>query len=234
MMAAGVLAAALETVRAVGAAAADGEGVWAAVEDPVQSLVGLGVVRLLLGMLLAVGPPAGGPGLAGSSAAAAERGSLAAAMAGTALAAGLDELAGLPAFRPYVGYRRDVCAALANMCHRRAGVQRQVVELGAVPLVLAQCKGERDEPLLREWALWAVRNLCEGSDEAAEVIRGIQAQEVVEDDGTLARHGMRVELNPETGKPRLVPAAEGRGCAARTEAPLPELPDNVCDVGDML
>lgn len=38
--------------------------------------------------------------------------------------------------------------------------------LGGVELVLAQCQLDRQSPLAREWALWAVRNLCEGNPEA--------------------------------------------------------------------
>lgn len=45
-------------------------------------------------------------------------------------------------------------------------VQAEVQAVGGVELVLAQCQLDRNSPLAREWALWAVRNLCEGNPAA--------------------------------------------------------------------
>jgi Spinocerebellar ataxia type 10 protein domain len=45
-------------------------------------------------------------------------------------------------------------------------LQSEVCALGGVELVLAQCQLDRHSPLAREWALWGVRNLCEGNAQA--------------------------------------------------------------------
>lgn len=50
-------------------------------------------------------------------------------------------------------------------------MQAGVGALGGVELVLAQCQLDRDSPLAREWALWGVRNLCEGNPAAQ--VRGV-------------------------------------------------------------
>lgn len=45
-------------------------------------------------------------------------------------------------------------------------VQAEMGALGGVELVLAQCQLDWASPLAREWALWGVRNLCEGNPAA--------------------------------------------------------------------
>ena len=45
-------------------------------------------------------------------------------------------------------------------------IQAEVCCLGGVELVLAQCQLDQHSPLAREWALWGVRNLCDGNAEA--------------------------------------------------------------------
>lgn len=102
------------------------------------------VVALLLRLLGAM-PPPGGPRARGAAPA--------------------------PSAVPYPGFRRDVVAALANGCHGRARVVGLVVSLGGVPALLAQCRGDAEDTFVREWALWAVRNMCEASEQAQAAIR---------------------------------------------------------------
>ena len=54
-------------------------------------------------------------------------------------------------------------------------------------------------PLVREWGLWAVRNLCEGSETARDAILQLKAQGVVPD-AALERTGMRLHLDEKSGK----------------------------------
>ena len=58
-------------------------------------------------------------------------------------------------------------------------------------------------PLVREWGLWAVRNLCEGSEAAREAIIQLKIQGVVQDPA-LAQTGMRLRLDEDTGTVRAV------------------------------
>ncbi len=61
-----------------------------------------------------------------------------------------------------------------------------------------------ESPLVREWALWAVRNLCEGDEGAREAISALRATDVVQD-RALERAGLDVRLDSLTGRPRAVP-----------------------------
>lgn len=90
-------------------------------------------------------------------------------------------------------------AVLANLSHRRPAVQQQVVSLQAEPLVLAQCQVDFASPMAREWGLWAVRNLCEGSDEARAALNELKAC-AAQDNEELERAGVKVTLDEESGK----------------------------------
>ena len=112
------------------------------------------------------------------------------------------------AVQPYPGYRSDVLAALANAAHGRPAVQAAVSALGGVELVLAQCQVDDASPLAREWGLWAVRNLCEGSDAAREAIRELRACAAV-DSEELRQAGVRVSVDEGTGKLKVGPREGG-------------------------
>ena len=80
-----------------------------------------------------------------------------------------EQTASAPTAAPFDARR----AVLANASYGRPAVKAEVQRLGGVELVLSQCQMDRESPLAREWALWGVRNLCEGN-EAAQV-RSLQA-----------------------------------------------------------
>ena len=60
-----------------------------------------------------------------------------------------------------------------------------------------------ENPLVREYGLWAVRNLCEGNESIQESISSLRACSTV-DSPDLQRIGMQLELDGQTGKPRMV------------------------------
>ncbi|KAM1156929.1 hypothetical protein ACFX14_027502 [Malus domestica] len=76
---------------------------------------------------------------------------------------------------PYKGFRRDIVA----------------------------CGLDDDNPYLREWGIWCVRNLFEGNEENERVVAELEIQRAV-DTPEIAQFGLRVEVNPETRRPKLV------------------------------
>lgn len=52
----------------------------------------------------------------------------------------------------------------------------EVVRQGAVLTVVAQCRGDAEDTFVREWAIFAVRSLCELSPEAREEIQALDAR----------------------------------------------------------
>ncbi|CAD7702377.1 unnamed protein product [Ostreobium quekettii] len=124
-------------------------------------------------------------------------------MGGEGRCGGEGAAGGFPRKQPYRGYRTDVVAVLANSMYRRPEVQRAVMGLGGLPLLLNQCRLDDASPMVNEWALWAVRNMCEGSAEAREFISGLQLQTVV-DLPELAERGIKIEVDRDTGKLKVV------------------------------
>lgn len=74
----------------------------------------------------------------------------------------------------YPGFISDILSVIANACYRRKQVQEHIVELHGIMVILNHLQGNTDSPLAREWALWAVRNLCETSAEARQAIQELQ------------------------------------------------------------
>ena len=101
--------------------------------------------------------------------------------------------------QPYEGYRSDLLAVLANAAHKRPAVQAAMQSCGGVELVLAQCQVDDKSPLAREWALWAVRNLCEGSEAARNAITELKAVAAL-DSEELQKAGVKVTLDEVSGK----------------------------------
>ena len=60
-----------------------------------------------------------------------------------------------------------------------------------------------ENPLVREYGLWAVRNLCEGNEFIQESIGSLRACSTV-DSPDLQQMGMQLELDGTTGKPKMV------------------------------
>lgn len=104
---------------------------------------------------------------------------------------------------PYKGYRRDIVSVLANATFRRKHVQDQVREGGGLFLLLQQCVVDDYNPFLREWGLWAIRNLLEGNRENQREVAELELQNSV-NTPAIAQMGLRVEIDQNTRRPKLV------------------------------
>lgn len=75
---------------------------------------------------------------------------------------------------------------------------------GALAAVLSHCGTDFENPISREWALLCVRNACEGHVGNQQFIEDLRPQEAVIQDDKLKAQGMKVEMNPTTGKFKFV------------------------------
>ncbi len=75
-----------------------------------------------------------------------------------------------------LGAEAELVRLVALLAYRRPTVQHRVRELGGVPLVLGCCQLDERNPIVREWALLAVRNLCEGCPENQSYIAAIETR----------------------------------------------------------
>lgn len=184
--------------------------------DDVASLCAMGMPRLLLGLLASLPVPEG----AGNSEKKKKASGPSAApdLAQTTFLPSEDEASSTAqslaeklreghapypsSLRPWDGYRVDVIAPLANAMFGRPAVCDAVYDLGGVPVLLACTRGEDGDEYLREYALWAVRNVCAGSESARLEIEAMQPRAAA-DAHELAAAGLRVAVDPVTGRVKI-------------------------------
>lgn len=104
---------------------------------------------------------------------------------------------------PYKGFRRDIVAVLGNCAFRCKPVQDKIREKNGILLLLQQCVIDEDNPYMREWGIFSIRNILEGNEENQRFVADLEMQETV-DVPEIAAHGLRVEADPVTHRVRLV------------------------------
>jgi ataxin-10 len=165
--------------------------------DTIACLAAMGLVRLILSLLAALPPPEG----VGQTSKA--TGPAAAPKLEQTMPEELKSDVVYPSRLPWSGYRVDLIAIIGNAAFNRTRICDDVANLGGIPIVLNHTRGEEGEPYLREWALWAVRNLTQSSELARSKIADLQPQAIEESEELLSK-SLGVELNRETGRPRVV------------------------------
>ncbi|KAK7394985.1 hypothetical protein VNO78_15526 [Psophocarpus tetragonolobus] len=104
---------------------------------------------------------------------------------------------------PYRGFRRDVVALIGNCVYRRKHAQDEIRHRNAILLLLQQCVTDEDNPFLREWGIWCVRNMLEGNDENQKVVAELEIQGSA-DVPEITALGLRVEVDQRTRRAKLV------------------------------
>ncbi|KAG8388717.1 hypothetical protein BUALT_Bualt02G0154400 [Buddleja alternifolia] len=104
---------------------------------------------------------------------------------------------------PYRGFRRDVVAIIGNCGYHRKHVQDEIREEGGILLLLQHCVTDEDNPFLREWGIWSMRNILEGNSKNQELVANLELQKSV-DIPEIAAMGLRVEVDPQTRRAKLV------------------------------
>ncbi|CAN1228880.1 Atxn10 [Linum perenne] len=104
---------------------------------------------------------------------------------------------------PYVGFRRDIVGLIGNCTFKRKSVQDKIRRDNGILLLLQQCVTDDDNPYLREWGIWTVRNLLEGNAENQEAVAGLEIQGTVQMP-ELEGLGLKVEVDQKSGRARLV------------------------------
>ncbi|KAM7277125.1 hypothetical protein ACFE04_018991 [Oxalis oulophora] len=104
---------------------------------------------------------------------------------------------------PYKGFRRDIVSVIGNCAYHRKSVQDEVREKDGILLMLQQCVIDEDNPYLREWGIWCAKNLLEGNEKNQKFVSDLEIRGSV-DVPELVRLGLRVEVDPNTRRPKLV------------------------------
>lgn len=104
---------------------------------------------------------------------------------------------------PYKGFRTDVVSIIGNWAYRRCHVQDKIQELNGILLLLQQSVTDADNPFLREWGIWSIRNILEGNAENQEVVANMELQGSV-NVPEVEDMGLRVEVDPTTRRAKLL------------------------------
>ncbi|GAB2271617.1 hypothetical protein Dimus_006448 [Dionaea muscipula] len=104
---------------------------------------------------------------------------------------------------PYKGFRKDIVSVIGNCLYRRRNVQDELRQKNGILLLLQQCVFDEDNPFLREWGIWAIRNLLEGNEENQKAVSVLELQGSV-DVPEITGLGLRVEVDPSTRRAKLV------------------------------
>ncbi|KAJ7951048.1 Ataxin-10 [Quillaja saponaria] len=154
-------------------------------KDSVEMLLSLGLIELLLSLLVELEPPSTirkaikqGENREGASSSSSKR-------------------------CPYKGFRRDIVSVIGNCAYRRKQVQDKIRQKNGILLLLQQCVIDYDNPFLREWGIWSVRNILEGNEENQRVVAELELQGSV-DVPEIASLGLRVEVDQKTQRAKLV------------------------------
>ena len=103
------------------------------------------------------------------------------------------------AYLLYPGIRADILATIANLSYGNGSIAEAFALADVVEQVLAHCTFDPSSPGVREWALLAMRNLCEHSNDVRERIRNLGSGESVLQDEELKAEGLQVVLDHKTG-----------------------------------
>ncbi|KAK9056218.1 hypothetical protein SSX86_027308 [Deinandra increscens subsp. villosa] len=104
---------------------------------------------------------------------------------------------------PYKGFRSDVVAVIGNCAYKRKHVQDEIRDRNGILLMLQQCVTDDENPFLREWGIWGVRNLLEGNLENQKVVSELEVQGSV-NLPELTTLGLRVDVDQQTRRAKLV------------------------------
>ncbi|XP_062502373.1 ataxin-10-like [Corticium candelabrum] len=97
--------------------------------------------------------------------------------------------------------KRDLVRLIGNLCYQNQTNQCKVREIGGIPAILSACNIDDSNPFIREWAVFAIRNLCDGNVENQALISQLEQQGMV-DSPLWNQLGLEVSIGPD-GTPKV-------------------------------
>ncbi|KAK1132720.1 hypothetical protein K0M31_014098 [Melipona bicolor] len=110
---------------------------------------------------------------------------------------------------PTFGFKAGLIRIIGNMCYRNKECQDLLRETNAVPLLLDCCNIDARNPLIMQWTILALRNLCEDNPANQEIIRNCSRVGVVES-SVLREMGVTLHEDEDGKKIGIVPLPRER------------------------
>ncbi|CAH0397041.1 unnamed protein product [Chilo suppressalis] len=102
------------------------------------------------------------------------------------------------------GFKAGLVRTLANLCWKNQENKRQMRELDVIQVLLDCCNIDVRNPLIMQWVIFAVRNLCENCPENQEVITKMTLQGPV-DNEVLQEMGLSLHTDAQGNSIKIVP-----------------------------
>ncbi|CAG4938155.1 unnamed protein product [Parnassius apollo] len=106
------------------------------------------------------------------------------------------------------GFKAALVRTLANLCWKHQENKKQMRELEVIPVLLDCCNIDARNPLIMQWVIFAVRNLCENCPENQEIISRITLQGPV-DNEVLQEMGLTLHTDAQGNSIKLAPLPRG-------------------------
>lgn len=104
---------------------------------------------------------------------------------------------------PAFGFKANLIRIIGNLCWKQKRMQDQVKELEGIALILDSCNMDARNPFIMQWAILAIRNICEDNYDCQAVIAGLNQQSTINSE-LLKEMGISVE-NDGKNKIKIVP-----------------------------
>ncbi|VVD03377.1 unnamed protein product [Leptidea sinapis] len=102
------------------------------------------------------------------------------------------------------GFKATLVRTIANLCWKNQENKKQIRELEVIPVLLDCCNIDARNPLIMQWVIFAVRNLCENCPENQEVISKLTLQGPV-DNEVLQEMGLTLHTDSQGNSIKVVP-----------------------------
>jgi len=101
---------------------------------------------------------------------------------------------------PVLGFKRDLIRLIGNMSYRIKENQDAVRKLNGLVPILNSCNVDEKNPYIMQWAIFAIRNLCEGNQENQQLIKDLKQQGLADNDFLTSSN---IDVVMENGKVRV-------------------------------
>lgn len=98
--------------------------------------------------------------------------------------------------------RRDLIRLTGNLCFKNRSIQDKVRILEGIPLIMESCNIDDANPFMQQWALFTIRNLCDGNLKNQKEIAKLEKLGVA-DSPVLRSMGLSA-VEDDQGKIRLI------------------------------
>ncbi|ORX82061.1 hypothetical protein BCR32DRAFT_267896 [Anaeromyces robustus] len=95
-------------------------------------------------------------------------------------------------------FKSDIITVISGLAYNCKHIQDEIRELGGLPLVLANCNIDNNNPYIKERSVFAIRNLCQNNPENQKIIDSLEAKGV-DKSTNLDEMGIDAEID-ENGK----------------------------------